>query len=264
MRRRGFTLIEVLVVIVIIGMVSAIIFPVLAKARGAAEKANCISNLRELSLASAIYLQDHDDKIFPYGYSAGSRFLTWWGDLYTGDAEHGLIYPYTKSGRIRGCPAAGSLPTSNPKTYTMGYGVNFRLFYNYPPAKGDIGFTSIVMSDVQEPSETLFMADAAMWDNQTNRAIGTSWLIGDSWAYHLHARHAGDVANVAWIDGHATTHRLDYSQVRLGKPPFSVEANDLKANRLGELLKYPRTDPTSSTMSDRDQYYYLLDKSPAR
>ncbi len=262
--RRGFTLIEVLVVIVIIGMIAALIFPVLAKARGAAEKTTCISNLRELALASSIYLHDNDDMMFPYGYNSGSRFLTWWGDLITGEAEHGLIYPYTKSGRIRGCPAAGALPTSNPKTYTMGYGVNFRLFYNYPPAAGPVGFTSISMSDVLEPTETLLMADAAMWDQNANRAIGTAWLIGDSWCYHLHARHVGDVANVVWIDGHATSHRLDYAKVRQGEPPFSVEAKDLVANRLGELLRYPRTDPNSPTMSDRDQYYFLLDKSQAR
>ena len=72
------------------------------------------------------------------------------------------------------------------------------------------------------------------------------WLIGDSWCYHLHARHVGDVANVVWIDGHATSHRLDYAKVRQGEPPFSVEAMDLVANRLGELLRYPRTDPNSA------------------
>ena len=73
--------------IVIIGMIAALIFPVLAKARGAAEKTTCISNLRELALASSIYLHDNDDRMFPYGYNSGSRFLTWWGDLITGEAR---------------------------------------------------------------------------------------------------------------------------------------------------------------------------------
>lgn len=263
MKRRGFTLVEVMVVVVIIGMLAAIIFPVLAKSRGAAEKASCVSNLRELSLASSIYLQDYDDTMFLYGYNSGGRYLTWWGDLMTGKPDDGLLYPYTKSGRIRGCPAATTLPTSNPVTYTMGYGVNFRLFYSYPPASGPYGFTSTNGSHISEPSQTLFMADAAMWDQQNNRAIGTAWLMGDSWCYHLHARHVGDTANVAWIDGHVTTEHLDYPSVRQGTPPFSVEATQLKANRLGDLLKFAREHPDSSVPSIRDQYYFLLDKASA-
>jgi prepilin-type N-terminal cleavage/methylation domain-containing protein/prepilin-type processing-associated H-X9-DG protein len=59
--RRGFTLIELLVVIGIIAILAAILFPVLARAREAARKATCNSNLRQIGVAFAMYVGDYDD-----------------------------------------------------------------------------------------------------------------------------------------------------------------------------------------------------------
>ena len=55
----GFTLIELLVVIAIIAILAAILFPVFAKARERARTSNCLSNLRQISLANVQYLQDN-------------------------------------------------------------------------------------------------------------------------------------------------------------------------------------------------------------
>jgi prepilin-type N-terminal cleavage/methylation domain-containing protein len=63
-RKRGFTLIELLVVIAIIAILAAILFPVFAQAREQARKATCMSNMRQLSLATLQYLQDYDEE-FP-------------------------------------------------------------------------------------------------------------------------------------------------------------------------------------------------------
>jgi prepilin-type N-terminal cleavage/methylation domain-containing protein/prepilin-type processing-associated H-X9-DG protein len=57
---RGFTLIELLVVIAIIVILAAILFPVFASARGAARKAACLSNMRQMGLAVEMYADDHD------------------------------------------------------------------------------------------------------------------------------------------------------------------------------------------------------------
>jgi prepilin-type N-terminal cleavage/methylation domain-containing protein/prepilin-type processing-associated H-X9-DG protein len=61
----GFTLIELLVVIAIIAILAAILFPVFAKARAQARKTVGISNLKELGLATMMYVQDYDER-FPY------------------------------------------------------------------------------------------------------------------------------------------------------------------------------------------------------
>jgi len=60
-RNRGFTLIELLVVIAIIAILAAILFPVFARAREAARKATCISNLKQIALAAIMYAQDYDE-----------------------------------------------------------------------------------------------------------------------------------------------------------------------------------------------------------
>jgi prepilin-type N-terminal cleavage/methylation domain-containing protein len=60
-RNRGFTLIELLVVIAIIAILAAILFPVFARAREAARKATCLSNVRQITLACLMYANDYDD-----------------------------------------------------------------------------------------------------------------------------------------------------------------------------------------------------------
>ncbi|MCU0315631.1 MAG: prepilin-type N-terminal cleavage/methylation domain-containing protein [Fimbriimonadaceae bacterium] len=58
---RGFTLIELLVVIAIIAILAAILFPVFAQAKGAANRATCLSNLRQVGTVFSLYLGDNDD-----------------------------------------------------------------------------------------------------------------------------------------------------------------------------------------------------------
>lgn len=65
MSKRGFTLIELVLVIGIIATLAAILFPVFAKARERARAASCQSNLFNIGLALRMYSQDHEGRYPP-------------------------------------------------------------------------------------------------------------------------------------------------------------------------------------------------------
>jgi prepilin-type N-terminal cleavage/methylation domain-containing protein len=87
--RRGFTLIELLVVIAIIAILAAILFPVFARARESARKTSCLSNLKQLGLASHMYAQDWDE-LFPVDAVHEERPDSL---LPVGPARPGVLYP---------------------------------------------------------------------------------------------------------------------------------------------------------------------------
>jgi prepilin-type N-terminal cleavage/methylation domain-containing protein len=69
---RGFTLTELLIVIGVIGLLIAILLPVLGKAREASNRIKCLSNLRELGTAVQMYASSYGGKM-PIGYWSGQK-----------------------------------------------------------------------------------------------------------------------------------------------------------------------------------------------
>ncbi len=98
MKLRAFTLIEILVVLVIITILAALLFPVFARAKDSAKKVTCFSNVRQVAMATALYNADFD------GYYPQTRRssaipeiedLAGWLDEPFYGSVYRLILPYT-------------------------------------------------------------------------------------------------------------------------------------------------------------------------
>jgi prepilin-type N-terminal cleavage/methylation domain-containing protein/prepilin-type processing-associated H-X9-DG protein len=108
---RGFTLIEILVVVAIISLLAAILFPVFARARENARRTSCQSNLKQIGLALVQYEQDYDGGIAP-GVLDRDNTVACSGSSFTSltvqPSYVDLLMPYAKSVHVFICPSRDS------------------------------------------------------------------------------------------------------------------------------------------------------------
>ena len=184
MKKAGFTLIELLVVIAIIAILASILFPVFAKAREKARQSSCLSNLKQMGLATMSYLQDYDES-YP-GHTGGATAADDWP---------AMLIPYMKNAQIIQCPSAKPAPTHMVISgYGLCYGYNCYYLGNKSQAA------------MEDSSGTLMLAD-----DQGDNRIGPDFTVRDartSGCIHcLLARH-NEMLNCTFVDGHAKAMKL--------------------------------------------------------
>lgn len=214
-RSAAFTLVELLVVIAVIGVLAALLLPVLARSKAAAQRVKCVNNLRQLGLATQMYWDDNAGSAFRYrGATTNSGVTYWFGWLGSGnegarafDPTPGALFPYLGRRGVETCPSLDYALRNfklKARGAAFGYGYNLHLsaLSAQPPVK---------VAQLARPAETVLLADAAQVNTFQAPASPDHPMLEEFYYVStneptVHFRH-GERANAAFCDGHVAAEK---------------------------------------------------------
>ena len=184
MKRTAFTLIELIVVVAVIALLTAVLAPALSRVRRNTRSVVCVSNIRQLLLAMSIYEQENhtfppgfDDLTYgtvppPGGYigDASRDLQGWWWFHYLG----GIMRDRSENSSVMICPSRDMRhPSVKANLLCSNYGVNRAICKDAQgPSPDEFVGTPLGLKSIRYPSETLLIVDSGYslisWRGVTN------------------------------------------------------------------------------------------------
>jgi prepilin-type N-terminal cleavage/methylation domain-containing protein/prepilin-type processing-associated H-X9-DG protein len=167
--RTGFTLVELLVVIAVISLLAALLFPVFARAREKARQAACFSNMRQVTLAIFEYGDDNDGSCPPYGHGV----VAFWPQYVAPYVQPQAGADFNTASRVFVCPSAPDDPAAVSQfgsSSCPSYGLTDDWVgqvcpddCNDPPRTTSLAFSQAVApADTVLLAETMYRADTQL------------------------------------------------------------------------------------------------------
>ena len=182
--RSGFTLVEMLVVIAIILILAAILFPVFEAVLARGEATSCLSNMRNLGMGMRIYSDDYAERIVPAMLPHPVHRRVCW-DV--------TVQPYVRSEKMVLC-AGDEYPRQLPGVLCLphSYGINLDL----AEVGGYVGL-SLHMAAIYDPTSTILLCELNGERFATHGVRNTP-----GWQERVAIYRHGGGANYTFVDGH--------------------------------------------------------------
>lgn len=244
-RRRAFTAVEIIVVIGVIMLLAALLFPVLSRVREGGRAKSCSNNLRQLGMAFTEYRRDWGER-FPYAgsftkWDAPAHWVRGVGNAAIGsltsdpglipagcesnpatcnkaDVESGSIYPYVKQKDIYICPS-----NVEGKTKQLSYSMNCAL-------------ARMAENRIKEPSAIVLLVDEDTANDGFFFASNTAdasltWVYGVVHSTDLLTKKHNGGGNLLFVDGHVDFYPFD---------AFPLDGNTTGLQNKGRMSGTPR------------------------
>ncbi len=163
-------MIELLVVIAIIALLAALLFPVFARAKAAAKKTQCLSNLKQIGATLLLYMDDYDDR-FPFAVDPIDKIRPEiWAPFPDFQAQiphmpylHEAVQPYVKSKEIFHCPADSGTKVLDDRP-NIDFETSPSMYQTYGTSyffRTEIAFKAFTQTSFRLPADINVLMDAA-------------------------------------------------------------------------------------------------------